>query len=159
VPVQLYGLNFAYGSNLDRVRLRARCPRAAAEGAVTIRGYRLEFYGAADLEPDPTSSVAAVAWRLDARDERELDRHEGIDRGDRPDSYVKLPVPGTRADGTTVWGYIYLMTPARRRRDPRVPGDRYLEHLATGYRDNGFDASVLTVALARAASPAPSHEP
>ncbi|MDP9105004.1 MAG: gamma-glutamylcyclotransferase [Candidatus Eremiobacteraeota bacterium] len=153
MPAQLYGLNFAYGSNLDGARLRARCPRAVNEGAVTVHGYRLEFYGAADLERDPASTVGAVAWRLDEHDERELDRHEGIGRLDRPDSYVKLPVPATRGDGTIVWGYVYLMTPARRRRDPRVPIERYVEHLATGYREHGFDAAALAAALARASSP------
>ncbi len=80
----LIGLNFAYGSNLDRSQLLRRCPQATLEGPVTSRGYRLEFFGAADLErttaarfpPSPGGSnprmksdstsakaTAARAWR------------------------------------------------------------------------------------------------
>ena len=73
----LYGVTFAYGSNSDAAQMRARCPRAEKLGLVRLAGYRLEFFGALDLEPDPASTVHAVAWRLDPADECALDHHKG----------------------------------------------------------------------------------
>jgi Gamma-glutamyl cyclotransferase, AIG2-like len=150
MDVPLYGLNFAYGSNLDERRLLSRCPAAELEGAVTLRGYRLEFYGAADLEPDEDGAVAAVAWRLMPEDERRLDRCEGIGRLGLPDSYVKIPVVAERLDGSEAAGYIYLMSRERRARDGRTPADDYYHYLASGYRQHGFDEASLRAALARA---------
>ncbi len=49
-----------------------------------------------------------------------------------------------------VAGYIYLMTPRRRARDPREPRPDYYARLAAGYREFGFDDSVVTAALIRA---------
>jgi len=144
------GLNFAYGSNLDRSQLPDRCPNAVLEGPVILCGYRLEFFGAADLEPHRGGTVPAVAWRLEPDDEERLDRHEGVGRPGREDSYVKTPVTAHRPDRSTVDGYIYLMTPRRRARDPREPRTSYYARVASGYRDFGFDERVLTAAFARA---------
>ncbi|WP_228565258.1 gamma-glutamylcyclotransferase family protein [Myxococcus sp. AB036A] len=35
-------LSFAYGSNLDRAQMRARCPNATVEARATLPGHTLE---------------------------------------------------------------------------------------------------------------------
>ena len=146
----LYGLNFAYGSNLDTDQMLARCPSAILEGKVVLRGYRLEFFGAADVHIDPRSIVPALAWRLSADDERALDRREGVGQDPGPNSYVKVPTVATDDTGADIAGYIYVMTPHRRQRDLRRPIPDYVEHVLAGYRTFGFDMKILTEALARA---------
>lgn len=144
------GLNFAYGSNINRPQLLRRCPNAVLEGPVILSGYRLEFFNAADLEPDACGAVPAIAWRLEPQEEERLDNFEGIGRLGRDDSYLKTPVTAERHDGTAVAGYVYLMTPSRRARDPREPRRDYYARIAAGYCDFGLDDGVLTAALARA---------
>jgi gamma-glutamylcyclotransferase (GGCT)/AIG2-like uncharacterized protein YtfP len=148
--VPLYGLNFAYGSNLDSAQRVRRCPLAVSEGPVLLRGFRLEFYGAADLEGDADGTVSALALRLSPEEERALDRCEGVDPASgRAPSYVKERVTAEREDGSTVEGYVYLMTPSRRTRDPRRPPDDYFERIVTGYRENNLDRTGLDAARAR----------
>jgi len=144
----LYGLNFAYGSNLRESRRASRCPNVVSEGAVLLSGYRLELYGAADVEPDANSTLPALALRLSPEDERELDRREGV-----PGSYTKAEVTALRPDGSTLRGYIYRMTPARRTRGLRRPTTDYLEHLVKGYHENKLDLDVLSGAIARSLAP------
>lgn len=148
----LHGVTFAYGSNSNAAQMRARCPRAEKLGLVRIAGYRLEFYGALDLEPDPAGTVHAVAWRLDPPDERALDHHEGANRHPVP-SYVKVPLSATLPDGTELHGFAYVMTPPRRARDPRVPKPEYVERILAGYEHHGLAADDLRAALARASAP------
>jgi hypothetical protein len=148
----LYGVTFAYGSNSNAAQMTARCPRAEKLGLVRIAGYRLEFYGALDLEPDPAGTVHAVAWRLDPHDERALDHHEGANRHPVP-SYLKVPLAATLPDGAELHGFAYVMTPPRRARDPRPPKPDYLARILAGYEHHGVLADELHAALARASAP------
>lgn len=145
----LYGVTFAYGSNSNAAQMRARCPRAEKLGLVRLAGYRLEFYGALDLEPDPAGTVQAVAWRLDPHDERALDRHEGAHLHPVP-SYLKVPLAAVLPGGTELRGFTYVMTPPRRARDPRPPKPEYLERVLAGYAHHGLAPDHLHAALARA---------
>ena len=147
-----YGITFAYGSNLDPDRLHAgdRCPDADEIGHVQLEGWRLEiFAGAADLEPDPTAHVFAVAWELTPADEERLDRREGAMRIG-PD-YMKIPLKARLADGTELDGYTYVMSEARRSKRAHLPTEEYREFLTRGYLRHGVDPSALDAAIARAA--------
>ena len=144
----LYGVTFAYGSNSDAVQMRARCPGATNLGLVRIAGYRLEFFGALDLEPDPAGTVVAVAWRLDPHDERALDHHEGANRHPDP-SYRKVPLAAALPDGTPLHGFAYVMTPPRRARDPRAPAPDYLARVLAGYEHHGIVPADVHAAHAR----------
>jgi hypothetical protein len=145
-------VTFAYGSNSDAAQMRARCPRATKLGLVRIAGYRLEFFGALDLEPDPAGTVHAVAWRLDPPDERALDHHEGANRHPVP-SYVKVPLCAMLLDGGTLDGFAYVMTQPRRARDPRAPLPAYLARILSGYEQHGIAPDGLHAAHARAGAP------
>ncbi len=148
----LYGVTFAYGSNCNAQQMRARCPRATSLGPVRLAGYRLEFFGALDLEPDPARTVHAVAWRLHPDDECALDHHEGANRQPVP-SYLKLPLAATLPDGTELHGFAYVMTPPRRARDPRPPRPDYLARILAGYEHHGLTPDDVHAALARAHAP------
>jgi hypothetical protein len=150
VKIAIVWAQLCHGSNLDTEQMLARCPSAILEGKVVLRGYRLEFFGAADLEIDLRSIVPALAWRLSADDERALDRREGIELDPGPSSYVKVPTVATADAGGDIAGYIYVMTPHRRQRDPRRPMPDHVEHVLAGYRTFGFDLKILAEALARA---------
>ena len=138
-------VNFAYGSNLCRERLLARCPNALDRGIAFVSGYRLEFYGTADAEPDPSASLPCVAWELTPQDERNLDLCEGLNL--TPPSYKKVLVDATASDGTRLSGFIYVMTQSRRVRDPRAPTNKYRRLVERGYDERGFDHSSLLRAL------------
>jgi hypothetical protein len=147
----LYGVTFAFGSNLDPDRIHAdcRCPHAEEIGHIRLNGWRLEiFAGAADLEPDTAGSVPAVAWRLTPEDEARLDRREGACT--RPPDYLKNPLTAILEDGTEVRGYTYVMTPARRHKREHAPTERYRHFLRTGYNRHDFDPTALEAAILRA---------
>jgi hypothetical protein len=151
-PTNLYGVTFAYGSNSDAAQMRVRCPGAVKLGLVRLAGYRLEFFGALDIEPDPASTVHAVAWRLDPCDELALDHHEGANRRPVP-SYVKVPLRAEMPGGGALDGFAYVMTPPRRARDPRAPLAAYLARILSGYAQHGIAPDGLHAALARAGMP------
>lgn len=151
VNLPLYGVTFAFGSNLDPDRIRAddRCPRAEEIGHVRLHGWRLEiFAGAADIEPDAAGSVPAVAWRLTPEDEARLDRREGA-CARRPD-YLKSPLTAILEDGTEVRGYTYVMTLERRNKREHAPTEQYRRFLGAGYARHDFDATALEAAILRA---------
>ncbi len=144
----LYGVTFAYGSNTNHEQMLARCPRAQVLGLVRIAGYRLEFFGAADLEPDPSASVAALAWRLDPDDERALDEREGVFRP--VPSYLKIPLTARLGERDELHGFVYRMTPPRRARDPRPPPPHYFACILAGYARHGIEPAGLLAARDRA---------
>jgi hypothetical protein len=147
----LYGVTFAYGSNLDPDRIRAAdfCPHAEELGHVRLEGWRLEiFAGAADLEPDPAAFAFAVAWRLTPEDEARLDARQAVG-GERPE-YVKKPLAAKLDDDTAVDGYVYVMTHARRYKREHAPSEQYRGWLERGYERHGFSTTALDAALLRA---------
>jgi Gamma-glutamyl cyclotransferase, AIG2-like len=147
----LYGVTFAYGSNLDPDRIHAadRCPHAEEIRHVRLEGWRLEiFAGAADVEPDPAAFVYAVAWRLTPEDEERLDAWQRAS-AEKPD-YVKKPLTATLDDGSPIDGYIYVMTHTRRYSHEHAPSEAYRSTLARAYERHGFIATALDAAVLRA---------
>jgi cation transport regulator ChaC len=75
---------FAYGSNLDAVQMRRRCPTARPVGRARLLHHRLDFThlstrwrgGAADVVPHSGESVWGVLYELAARELPVLDRYE-----------------------------------------------------------------------------------
>jgi len=146
----LYGVNFAFGSNLDPDRIRAddRCPHAEEIGHVRLEGWRLEiFAGAADIEPDAAQFVPAVAWGLNPKDEAQLDRREGAIA--QPPDYLKKPLIAILEEGSEIRGYTYVMAPGRRYKRKHAPNEQYLGFLITGYSRHSFDTTALEAAIAR----------
>ena len=76
---------FAYGSNLDGVQMRERCPSARPCFRARLAHHRLDFThfsskwlgGAADVLPHFGDSVWGLVYEIEAEDLLELDRFEG----------------------------------------------------------------------------------
>ena len=76
-------LHFAYGSNMSRALMQARCPRAEAIGTATLSGWRflINPEGFGSIAPHPGERVYGVLWRLSARDLAAINAYESVDSG------------------------------------------------------------------------------
>ena len=129
----------AYGSNLNRARMAARCPTARVVGAGAIKDRRLLFRGSragavATVEPCKGDSVPVLVWSLTPADEAALDRYEGF-----PTLYRKEKV-SIRLDGKSVRAMIYVMNEGYAMGQP---GALYYSIIRDGYKEAGFDLEVL----------------
>ena len=137
-------LIFAYGSNMDPVQMRQRCPGAATIGNGVLRDHRLCFprpsdrrgCGVASVEPVAGHEVWGVVYRLNAADLASLDGFEGY-RDDRPahhNRYNRLAI-AVEIDGlkTDVEAYFAVSTD-----NPPPPNAAYLAHLRDGARHHGL---------------------
>jgi hypothetical protein len=76
-------LHFAYGSNMSRTLMQARCPEARALGTATLCGWRFVIGpdGYASVIRQPGGRVHGVLWRLSARDVAAVNAYESIQSG------------------------------------------------------------------------------
>ena len=76
-------LYFAYGSNMEAVRMRVRCPDAISLGIARLAQHRfiINRRGVATIVHEPPSKVYGVLWRISSCDERSLDNYEGVSSG------------------------------------------------------------------------------
>ena len=98
-------LHFAYGSNMSRALMAARCPGAAALSTATLRGWRFAICGAGygSIEPRRGAVVHGVLWRLDLHDMAAIDAYESLASG----LYIRRVLPVRRRGGLTpAWVYI-----------------------------------------------------
>jgi hypothetical protein len=76
-------LHFAYGSNMSRDLMRARCPGATALGVAILAGWRFiinpDGYGS--IARQPGGRVYVVLWRLTPRDLSAVNAYENLDAG------------------------------------------------------------------------------
>jgi len=74
---------FAYGSNMSRSGMAARCPGARALGVAKLSGWRFTIGGGgyASIVEAPGEEVIGVLWRLTPRDIAILNAYENIDGG------------------------------------------------------------------------------
>lgn len=72
---------FAYGSNMDTEAMKKKCPDALIVSSVKVSGYRFYFTGQgfAGIEPHNNHYLCGVLWTISKRDERILDKYEGVD--------------------------------------------------------------------------------
>lgn len=103
-------LYFAYGSNLDREKMKLRCPGSKALCPAHLAGYRLVEREFADIEPDADSVVHGALYSITASDLESLDFYEGY-----PSAYTRKRVPAIQKNGLIQMAYVYLMTPECRK--------------------------------------------
>ena len=74
---------FAYGANMERAAMAARCPSASAIGSASLSGWRfvISCGGYASIAPAAGQAVHGVLWRLHARDLAALNIFESLDSG------------------------------------------------------------------------------
>ena len=132
-------LYIAYGSNLNLAQMAVRCPTARVLGASWMEGWRLLFRGAregavATVEPFNGGSVPVLVWEITPADEAALDRYEGW-----PFLYRKETVK-VKLEGKNVKGMVYIMNDGRPLGQPNC---YYYSTILEGYKDAGFDVSIL----------------
>jgi AIG2-like family len=73
-------LYFAYGSNMDEIAMRTRCPGSRLIKTIEVRdkSFIINSFGLASILDTPRSSVFGVVWEITKKDEIELDDYEGI---------------------------------------------------------------------------------
>ena len=135
----------AYGSNLNVVQMRWRCPDARALGTATIEDYRLLFKGSKTgsyltIEAQEGAQVPVAVWEVSDEDEKRLDRYEGF-----PTFYYKKELDLTFTGIKTGKKrkrkcFVYIM---HEDRPIGIPSRSYVETCIEGYRDFGFNLKYL----------------
>jgi len=133
-------LHFAYGSNMSRQLMHARCPDAQALGVAHLAGWRfvINREGFGSIVPQPGGCVQGVLWRLSVRDLAAINAYESVSSG----LYLRRRLAvqlGARKVATLVYitrqggegrarpAYIHLVVQAAR--DWELP-ERYIRSLA-----------------------------
>ncbi len=121
-------LHFAYGSNMSRKLMHARCPSAVALGVAQLANWRFVITrdGFASLVSEPGAVVHGVLWQLSARDLTAVNAYEGLDVG----LYRRRILP-VRFNGQRRSALIYL----GRSSEPGRPRPAYLDVVIEAARD------------------------
>jgi hypothetical protein len=136
-------LYWAYGSNLNIVAMKRRCPAARrVKGNLVVRDAVLVFRGVADVVYRKGYAVQGGLWRITKKCEDVLDQYEGVANNLYMKKYLKLKV-----NGRVEWCLFYQMSINR---GVMPPSEGYLETIAQGYRDFGLDLEYLELALQEA---------
>lgn len=139
----------AYGSNLNILQMRYRCPSARIIGVAEIFDYRLLFKGSKTgayltIEKQKGSVVPVGIWEVSAADERSLDRYEGF-----PNFYYKtemsLDIKGIRTEKIRRRKcFVYIM---HEERELALPSRSYVRTCIEGYFDFDFNTKYLKQAI------------
>lgn len=138
-------LYIAYGSNLNKVQMRSRCPNAIPITEALLSDYQLKFmgnskqYGVLNITPKEGSSVPIVLWKITKSDEEALDKYEGY-----PYLYKKKYF-NCDVEGTEYECMAYIMTQLFNK--PALPTVYYYDIVAQGYKDFQFTTAILKKAL------------
>jgi gamma-glutamylcyclotransferase (GGCT)/AIG2-like uncharacterized protein YtfP len=91
-------LYFAYGANMERVAMRARCPAAAALGSARLSDWRYVIAsGYGSVARASGAEVFGVLWRLTPRDLAALNIFESLDSGLYRRATLTVELDGRRA--------------------------------------------------------------
>ena len=148
-------LYFAYGSNMNPVQMKERCPGSKTLGAAVLRNYRLTERRYADIDRAPGSTVHGVLYEITPDDLKELNRREGY-----PSIYTHLEVE-VEYDGGVRMALTYEMTPAtKEERDGTPYSGEYRKRCSDGaefhHVPNEF-ATVNIIAYGTLMTGEPNH--
>lgn len=129
-------LHFAYGSNMDRAAMAARCPASRPLGLARLERHRLVLMreGYVSVLRDGRRAVHGLLWDVAMADVPALDRYEEVAGG----LYVKRHLPVTTERGPR-GALVYLGTNA----GPGAPRPGHLEAVLAAARSIGLPASAL----------------
>lgn len=133
-------LYFAYGSNMDPVQIRRRCPSARFVNIARLADHKLAFSrrsvrrrsGVADVVPAVGDAVWGIVYRLlSVRDIEILDAAEGFRPArKRAQGYIReTRVVRLGGAGTPAPVNIYI---AQRQKTPPAPTAAYIAHMTRG---------------------------
>lgn len=139
-------LYFAYGSNLDALQMRQRCPGSALMGAGALPNHAIGFGG---FSARWNGAVATIAQKRGARTEgllyrvtpEDLIRLDGFEG--HPHSYRRSKKIVHTDDGRRVVAHVYVQPT----REPEAPSKRYLQVILRAYQQHAFDIEALVQAV------------
>jgi gamma-glutamylcyclotransferase len=122
---------FAYGSNLWRKQMQARCPEHRFLGTGVLTGFRwiITTQGYASLVKSGSDLVLGVVYAISEADEQRLDHCEGVLEG----AYLKLQLPVQTGRG--MMDCLVYQAALEQEGDPR---EEYAERIRYGIRDAGL---------------------
>ena len=121
----------AYGMNMNRDAMAARCPKATPLGGFYLPDHRLLFRGVADFTHDKDMVLPVVLWEITHDCLRALDRLEGY-----PHLYDRRKINGD-------W-FIYDMNGEKGKLG--TPSSGYYDMIEQGYKEFGLDDWYLRAA-------------
>lgn len=133
----------AYGSNINLIQMKNRCPSSSVYAVGDIEDMELAFNTHATLHNVKGSSCPAVLYLISQSDEQLLDVFEAY-----PQKYIKETV---RVDvgGKTIIAMAYVM---RDKTMQATPSEEYYNRISDGYFTFGLDHNILENAYDKAAS-------
>ncbi len=131
-------LYFAYGSNMNPVQMKRRCPDSQPVGRAKLYGFKLAINrrGVATVIADPKGRVSGVVWQISRHDEALLDIYEGVGA----DIYTKKIVSVRFENSRMREALIYI----DKNTYGGVPRKGYLERIIKGARFFGLDKAYIT---------------
>lgn len=132
---------FAYGSNMLRERLAARCPSVIALGRGELRDHVLTFdkpsvdgSGKCGVRPQAGSVVQGVIWELQESELAGLDEAEGVGQG------YERRIVAVYFNGSVSEALCYVPTKAE---PGRVPYDWYLSLVLSGAEEQHLPVAYI----------------
>ena len=145
---------FAYGSNLDPLQMRLRCPNAEFVSTARLDGFHVCFprrsyvrdCAVISIEPAPGESVWGALYELGPDDVERLDEREGYDkkREHAANQHNRMTVRVEGPDERPVTAEVYVAMPTE---NPGLPTPHYIGYLVAAAAECGLPKSHL-VAIA-----------
>jgi gamma-glutamylcyclotransferase (GGCT)/AIG2-like uncharacterized protein YtfP len=136
---------FAYGSNADAQRLENRIKRKIKGERAELKDYSLHFSkdntltdAYADIIKKPGEVVYGVLYELTDKEIKILDKFEGI--GVKGDESYARKVMKVLSNGKLYVAFAYIMS---NKRNFEQPKDEYLEHIIKGFKEHGFNQTII----------------
>lgn len=141
---------FAYGSNLDPMQMRLRCPEAEFVSAAKLDGYRICFprksfvrdCAVISIEPASGAVVWGALYELDGVDIARLDDREGYDRRRERglNQHNRVTVRVETSDDRAVVAETYIAVPMD---NPGLPSAQYVGYLVAAAAECGLPKAHL----------------
>jgi len=124
-------LYFAYGSNLWRQQMMARCPDHLEIGQGVVKGWRwiITTRGYASIVPSEPDYVLGTVYELSAMDIENMDVYEGVAKGSYFKEMIAVEVNGKELSCLV---YIDLVL------EEGEPKEEYISRINHGLRDARF---------------------
>lgn len=125
---------FAYGSNMNPIRMMRRGVEIRHKEAAILTNFKLVFnkvsgkigMGYANIIPEQKSEVEGILYEITEKELRLIDYHEGF-----PVHYRRELIEVENADGNLIIANVYIANPKFTSRYLK-PHEGYLQHLLVG---------------------------
>lgn len=136
----------AYGSNLKKEQMITRCPSSVLIGHGILDNYALIYRESKSgffltIEPVSNRIVPFAIYQITNSDRYKMDEREGQIYYKKPFDVEIIDLNGNKKNLNT---FAYVLPTFRRAHPPK---DDYIERVTIGYKNHGFDLSILDKAL------------